>query len=328
MLKTKHGKKLLCMDEIEEKEIHWLWYPYIPKGATTFLFGEGGVGKSHVVTDLAAKISRGANFPHEKVGFKRQPGRVLLLSAEDDADKVIKPNLRLAGADDHKVFVPDRSSFILDEVGLRDMEEFMSTCQATVVFIDPIVAYSGGKMDMFRSNEVRAVMGPISDIARRTDTSVIIVGHTRKNKEGSMQDLASGSADFINSVRSSLYVCEDKYGKAMWQAKSNYGPKGPGISFSFNENTFTWGDVREDKEPVYGREGGGGGDRGNAAEEFIVDLLKNGPVPAAEVTAGAEALKINMRTLNRVKRDLAIMSSAKRVDGKLTWFWHTAGQEV
>lgn len=327
MLTTKSGKKLLCMADIEEKEIEWLWYPYIPKGATTFMFGEGGVGKSHVVTDLAAKISRGQNFPGEAGKAKRQPGRVLLLSAEDDADKVIKKNLRLAGADDRKVFVPNNSSFILDDIGIRDMADFMSTCQATVVFIDPIVAYSGGKMDMFRSNEVRAVMGPISDVARRTNTAVIIVGHTRKNKEGSMQDLASGSADFINSVRSSLYVCEDKYGKALWQAKSNYGPKGPGISFTFEKDTLTWGDIRQEKEPQYGRDSGGG-ERASTAEEFIVSLLKDGPVTANEVTSAAEQNGINMRTLNRVKRDLAIMSDAKRVDGKLTWYWHTSGQVI
>lgn len=327
MTPTHKKPKLLCMDDIEEKEIQWLWYPYFPKGATSLLFGPGGVGKSHIVTDLAAKISRGENFPHEKKGFKRQPGRVLILSAEDDADKVLKPNLRLAGADMKKIFVPEKSSFILDEVGIRDMADFMSTCQATITFIDPIVAYSGGKIDMFKSNEVRSIMGPISDVARRTNTSVIIVGHDRKNKEGAMQDLASGSADFVNSVRSTLYVTEDKYGKAMWHAKANYGPKGPGIAFTFNENVFTWGDLRDEKEPVYGR--GGDGERPhNIAEAFIVELLKEGPVPATEVTIAAEAEGINMRTLNRVKRDLSIMSDARRVDGKLIWYWHTAGQEI
>lgn len=320
--------KLICMADIEEKAIEWLWYPYIPKGATSLLFGPGGVGKSHLITDLAARISRGENFPHENgKKYRRQPGRVLLLSAEDDADKVLKPNLRLAHADVNKVFVPEQSSFILDELGIKQMEEFMSTCQATVVFIDPIVAYSGGKIDMFRSNEVRSIMGPISDVARKHNTSVIIVGHDRKNKEGAMQDLMSGSSDFVNSVRSTMYVTEDKYGKAMWHAKSNYGPKGPAIAFSFQENVFTWGDLRGESEPVYGRRDGGG-ERGNVCEEFIVDLLKDGPVPANEVTAAAEQQKINMRTLNRVKRDLGIMSDAKRVDGKLTWFWHTAGQEI
>lgn len=329
MLMTKSGLKLLCMDEIEEKAIEWLWYPYIPRGATTLLVGEGGVGKSHIVTDLAAKISRGDNFPHEKKSINRQPGRVLLLSAEDDADKVIKPNLRLAGADVRKVFVPEKSSFILDDVGIKSMAEFMSTCQATVVFIDPIVAYSGGKMDMFRANEVRAVMGPLSDIARRTNTSVIIVGHTRKNKEGSMQDAASGSSDFVNSVRSTLFVCEDKYGKAMWNAKNNYAAKGPGISFTFNENTFTWGDIRDTKDPVYSRESGvRPSEASEAAEVFLVTMLKDGPVRAKEIEAAALENSINARTLARVKKSLNIMSDAKRIDGKLTWFWFTEGQEI
>lgn len=330
MLKTKAGLKLLCMDDIEEKEIEWLWYPYIPKGATTLLYGPGGVGKSHIVTELAARISRGENFPHEDGRkYRRQPGRVMLLSAEDDADKVLKPNLRLAGADPKKIFIPEKTSFILDEVGIRNMSDFMSTCQATVVFIDPIVAYSGGKVDMFRSNEVRSVMGPISDVARRTNTSVIIVGHTRKNKEGAMQDLASGSSDYINSVRSALYVCEDKYGKAMWNAKNNYAKEGPAVSFSFTDKGFTWGDLRTEREPVYGRESTGRtSEASEAAESFLVTMLKDGPVRAKEIEAAALDQDINARTLARVKKALNIMSDAKRIDGKLTWFWFTEGQEI
>lgn len=317
----KKRPQLVCMEDIEEREIEWLWYPYIPKGAAILMFGPGGVGKSHIVCDLAARISRGKPFPHEKGDQKHQPGRVLMMSAEDDADAVLKPNLRLAGADMKKIFVPD-TQFVFDTQGIRYMAEFMSTCQATVVFIDPIVAYLGGKVDMFRANEVRNVMGVLNDTARSTGTAMIIVGHDRKNKEGTQQDKAMGSADFVNAPRGAVHVVEDKFGPAMWHVKSNYGPKGPGIAYTFEENVFTWGDEREESEPVFGRSGGGkSGERESQAEAFLLDLLKNGPVPSKEVEAASRDQKIVKRTLDRAKDELGVESFCNKKTGKLVWYW-------
>lgn len=125
------------------------------------------------------------------------------------------------------------------------MEEFMEQCDATVVFLDPIVAFMGGKMDMFRANEVRSLMQPLNKAAQRTGTALIAVGHERKNKGGSVQDNAMGSADFVNAARSTLYAVEDKFGKAMFHVKSNYAPKGKPINFSFDENgedVVEWGE--------------------------------------------------------------------------------------
>jgi hypothetical protein len=314
----KPKNKLVCMEDIDIRQMNWLWHPYLPMGASVLMHGPGGVGKSHIICDIAARISRGDSFPFEVNPPKRMPGRVLLMSAEDEADVVLKPNLLAAGANMRNVFVPE-SQFIFDEAGIKEMAEFMSTCQAVACFIDPIVAYMGAKKDMFRANEVREVMGTLNGLARKLDIAMIIVGHDRKNKEGSQQDLASGSADFVNAPRGAFHVVEDKYGTAMWHVKSNYSAKGPALAYEFKDNVFKWTKIRTEKEPVFGRKGSGGA--AQSCEAFIRTFLEAGPRPAKEVEAAAEEAGLNMGTLNRVKKDLGIKSYAERVEGKLTWFW-------
>ena len=52
-----------AIDQFEAREVSWLWWPFIPLGMVTMLFGDGGVGKSTLTIDLAARISRGRRLP-------------------------------------------------------------------------------------------------------------------------------------------------------------------------------------------------------------------------------------------------------------------------
>jgi len=332
--------KLLRLDQVEEGQVQWLWYPYIPFGAATLLFGPGGVGKSHIICDLAARITKGRAFPHTQQ--RPEIGNVLIMSAEDDPGEVLKPRLRFAQADMRKVFCPDEE-FTLDKKGFNLMKDFMSEAEATVIFIDPIVSYMGGKIDMFRANEVRTgTMQPLNHIARETGTALIAVGHERKNKGGATQDNAMGSADFVNAARSTLYAVEDKLGTAMFHVKSNYAPKGAAISYSFGsdgeegDDVLEWGELRDDPLPVWGSGGKshftddeGDSDMGGAkakSEAFLLAILKDGPVPAKEVELRVKDEGLNMRTINRAKKEIGVESVAKRSDGKLIWYWQLKGQ--
>src|SRR6185369_1901078 len=170
--------------------MRWLWYPYIPYGAASMLFGPGGLGKSHIACDIAARVSRGDQFPHSKVNMA--PGRVLMMSAEDDMSVVLVPRLKEAGANLSNIFIPDQT-FVLDKIGLHDMYQYMELSAATVVFIDPIVAYMGGKIDMNKMNEVRELTGALHEAAQKSGSAVIIVHHSRKGKEGEDYEKAAGS---------------------------------------------------------------------------------------------------------------------------------------
>ena len=80
----------------EEREFEWLWDLFIPLGMVTIMFGDGGVGKSTVSYDVAARITTKELLPFND---ERVSGSVLILTKEDTIESIIKPRLRVAGAD-------------------------------------------------------------------------------------------------------------------------------------------------------------------------------------------------------------------------------------
>lgn len=314
------GGKLICAADIVPRELRWLWYPYIPMGTATMIFGAGGIGKSHIACEIAARVTTGDGLPGQR--GSRRPQKVLIMSAEDDPEVVLQPRLVRAGADLQNIFIPEQP-FVLDQRGIDSMEQFMRACAATVVFIDPIVAYMGGKMDMNRMNEVRSLTAPLTRAGRDTESAVIIVHHSRKGTEGEDFERAAGSVDFINAVRSTLYVAKAPDGtRVMRHVKSNYAALGPTLAYEFGgDDDFRWLGEFDDNAVMQPK-----GAKAAEAVVFLKELLANGPVAAKEVMAMAADEGISDTTLNRVKPKVA--SSYLKVEGETkTWFWKLKGED-
>lgn len=315
MVEIRKKSPLICLNDVEAQELKWLWYPYIPYGQATLLFGPGGVGKSHLTCEIAACLTRGDPLPGQK--GHTPPQKVLLLSAEDDPNVILRPRMEAAGADLTRIFIPE-NTFVLDPRGIRELQDDMIECAATIVVIDPIVLYMGGKVDMNKMNEVRELMGALHHAAQQSGSAVVIVHHSRKAKGGSDADKAAGSVDFINSVRSAIYVSEMPDGtKVMSHAKHNYSPEGLSLTFNFDGDKLEWGGAidRESRAAVK-RDG-----PREKAKAFLFDLLKNGPVLAREVMASAADNEIPPATLNRAKDGLAESYAKKSPHGGADWYW-------
>ena len=51
--------KLINMESVEVEEIKWLLYPFIPYGKVTIIQGDPGEGKTTMVLQIIAKLTRG-----------------------------------------------------------------------------------------------------------------------------------------------------------------------------------------------------------------------------------------------------------------------------
>ena len=51
--------KLINMDKVEVEQIEWLLYPFIPYGKVTIIQGDPGEGKTTMVLQIIAKLTRG-----------------------------------------------------------------------------------------------------------------------------------------------------------------------------------------------------------------------------------------------------------------------------
>lgn len=56
---SKYRIKMIHLSEVESQQIKWLWYPFIPYGKLSIVQGDPGDGKSTLILNIAAKLSRG-----------------------------------------------------------------------------------------------------------------------------------------------------------------------------------------------------------------------------------------------------------------------------
>lgn len=105
-------KDFHLFSERTPKELDWLWKPYILRGNLNMIVGDGGVGKSYVITYLLAAISSGAKVPFKCFNFDME--RAILQNAEDDIDATILPRLLANGANTNNIgfFDEDNEIFL------------------------------------------------------------------------------------------------------------------------------------------------------------------------------------------------------------------------
>lgn len=132
--------KMIRMSEVESQEVKWLWYPFIPYGKLTIIQGDPGDGKTTLVLNIAAKLSKGECFDSDM--DVQEPVNVIYQTAEDGLADTVKPRLELAGADCEKILVIDESDKSLSMADER-LEEALAKTRAKVLILDPIQVSDG-----------------------------------------------------------------------------------------------------------------------------------------------------------------------------------------
>ena len=202
MTEQKIELKMIRMSEVQSQEIEWLWYPFIPYGKLTIIQGDPGDGKTTMVLNLAAKLSKGEALDENmKV---TEPVNVIYQTAEDGLADTVKPRLELAGADCERIIVIDESDKSLSMVDER-LEEAIVRTGARLLILDPIQAYLGGGMDMNRANEARDMTKKLGALAEKTKCAIILIGHMNKASGNKAAYRGMGSIDFFRSGKKCYY---------------------------------------------------------------------------------------------------------------------------
>ena len=81
MEEQKTELKMIRMSEVESQEVKWLWYPFIPYGKLTIIQGDPGDGKTTLVLNIAAKLSKGECLDSDM--DVQEPVNVIYQTAED-----------------------------------------------------------------------------------------------------------------------------------------------------------------------------------------------------------------------------------------------------
>jgi len=327
------------MVDFEAAPIEWLWPGVIARGAQTFVAGEPGLGKSQATLSIAATVSSGGTWPD---GTRCAQGRVILLSAEDDPARTVRPRLDALGADVSRIRYIEgvrdlnRVSFDSGVNASFNMAEHLAALEieienygdVSLLVVDPISAYLGG-VDSHKNSDVRALLAPLERIAHKHRVAVLNVTHLNKTRGGSAIARLTGSGAFGAAARAVYLVTRDEGGdssnRRLWLTlKNNLAPDSDGTAFTVEGATVDspvgpistsrviWtGEVittTAAEALAAGDEPGGDGSPSEEAEAFLKSVLADGSKSAKAIRRDADDAGISWRTINTVKKRLGITS--------------------
>lgn len=318
MTEQKIKLKMIRMSEVQSQEIEWLWYPFIPYGKLTIIQGDPGDGKTTMVLNLAAKLSKGEALDENmKV---TEPVNVIYQTAEDGLADTVKPRLELAGADCERIIVIDESDKSLSMVDER-LEQAIVRTGARLLILDPIQAYLGGGMDMNRANEARDMTKKLGALAEKTKCAIILIGHMNKASGNKAAYRGMGSIDFFAVARSVLLVGRvegESNTRAVVKIKNNLAAFGHPKAFALSEDGFKWlGDYEITVDEVLG----GITPKANKmeqAKQMLRELAETqSAVLSNEIFDRANELGISKRTLENAKKELGVQT--RKINN--AWYW-------
>jgi hypothetical protein len=331
------------MSTVEPEDVSWLWFGRLPLGKVVVLDGDPAVGKSTMTTDLAARVSTGKPMPDELEAATA--GTVVIMSAEDGLADTIRPRLDAAGADvtrihavtgvtevDEDGVVSERPPSIPGDIGL--LEALVRRTGAVLVVVDVLMAYLAGTTNSYRDQDVRLALTPLAMMAERCGCCVLVLRHVRKASTGNAIYAGGGSIGIIGQARVGLIAAydpdddnpdENLRRRVLAVVKCNIAPKAASLGYSIVSagavGCIDWhGPVAHRADDLVDHDGRD--DERSDKEDFLRDLLADGPVPAKDVEKAARADGWTIKQLRPVLKRLGGRTVKEGFDGGWTWTMH------
>lgn len=335
------GVVLECGADLTPVPINWLWRDWLALGKLHILAGSPGQGKTTLALAMAAAVTVGGRFPD---GSTSPVGNVLVWSGEDDPTDTLMPRLLACGGNAQRIF------FIKGKIRDGELHPFdpaqdIRALHAAIeqiggiklLIVDPVVSTVQG--DSHKNTEVRRALQPLVDLATLCGCAVLGITHFSKAGQGyDPSQRVVGSVAFTAVARVVLVAAKvkakdgDQDARILARSKSNIGPDGGGFNYYLEQAEpikgiqaarVAWGQAVEGTarelltDPEDNQEDEAEQSAQTEAEEFLVELLKDGPSPTKHVEAEAKAAGIAWRTVRRASDSLKVQK--RKMNG--TWYW-------
>ena len=207
----------------------WAIAPYFQRGKGTLIQGDNGTGKTAFMCAIAAHVTTGNPLLDIPVAA---PGAVVILSVEDDLP-ILRGRIEASGGD------LTECHFMTNAAGLRftspEIEAAVKEVNARMIIFDPIQAFMGAKVDMFRPNETRPELAKLFEMCDRNDCACAIISHVGKAGDKSPVNRALGSVDIPAAMRSVMELTinpDDPTECVMVHIKCSNAPKGKSLAYT------------------------------------------------------------------------------------------------
>ncbi|MBX6723378.1 MAG: AAA family ATPase, partial [Dactylosporangium sp.] len=275
---------------------------FIPEGAITSLFGDGGTGKSYFTVYVGSCVATGRDV----LGRAVTQGPVLFVDAELDEDEFVRRAYAVArgmGLERppeglHYYRLPGS---LTDPEVMEDVRTVVAAVEPVLIVLDSVMAAAYGA-DLERAADTTAMLKQIEAWG-----TVLAIDHIPKPQPGAnlSQYRQYGSVFKHNLSRSSLQVVQaDGGGLILRQTKHNFGPKAAplGIGMDFEAGAVTFTRIEIDDDRLSGID-----DHLPAAERVYRALMRhaNGATPdtlADELDLSVGTIRNHLTTLRKLGR--------------------------
>jgi AAA domain-containing protein len=345
--RTSRTLDVVSAADVMPELIEWLWRGWLPFDHFGEIGGPPGVGKSTLVYDLIARLSRGVALPD---GASCDAVNVAVLAAEDLLGSVVRPRLSVAGADLNRVrlvkgtFVgdagePDALSLPRD-LGL--LETFVHHHGIRFIYVDALIDVLP-PFESYRDADTRRVLRPLAAFAR--DMGVTIMGSRHFNKAPGIAAIhaANGSVAFSAVSRFMLQVHPDPNDtgrRVLTVAKSNLARRPASLAFTLvadglddpprvqwlGEDPRTADDLL--LEAATAAPGSHADGDGANADKWLAELLMDGVTEQRAILDAAAAAGFAQRTVYRAAHRLHVERAVSGFgrDKRSTWHLPTVRQ--
>jgi len=314
-------------DKVVLRDIDWLWMPYLQRRALNLMTGDPGVGKSTIVCEIVARLTRGQALPG---GVALPPMNCWMMNGEDANDDTTAWRLRNQGADMARVRLTDKRETMTPQMVARIGKE-VRTHGIEFLSIDPLQAWMGKDIDMNRANETREWSSYLRDLAMIENVAVLICRHRRKALPGENRLYSGiGSIDITGLARSEISAMQHPKTKETWlqRIKGNVGKNPDGVQYLIEPHpdpknphgvlkwlgVYTPAPATVSRTPAKLKE----------CIEWVKVRLAAGPVPVTDVVRDAAHEGFSFRTLERAK--VGLVKSTQVTKGE--WIWELLSSET
>ncbi|MBQ8188547.1 MAG: AAA family ATPase [Lachnospiraceae bacterium] len=232
---------------------------YIPMYGITTIAGEGGVGKTSIWCNIVAAITTGK--PPFLLGnnqsYKREPETVVVFSAEDSWNYVLKKRLMSNGADMSRILYmgPEDERFSDLNFDSDLLKGIMAANHPDLVVYDPVQAFVPANLKMGDRNAMRKCFSPLIGFGETYKTTSIIIAHANKQSGVWGRKRIADSSDIWDASRSVLMtgmVPGSNEMRYLSHEKSNWGVQQDSVLYELEDGVpvFKSYSKKKDKEFV------------------------------------------------------------------------------
>lgn len=221
------------------RRVRWTWDSRWAIGSLALVAGKQGLGKSTVVYERGARLTRG-----ELEGeFYGTPRSMFVCATEDSWEMTIAPRLVAAGADLDRVFrvdvmERDRRTGLSLPADVDAIQQAAADYEAAILVLDPLTSRLDAKLDSHKDAEVRLALEPLAEMAERSGLLIVGIMHQSKGGKTDPIDSVMASTAFTSVARSvsiAMYDPDDdtRRRKLFGTPKNNLGDdREPTLAFT------------------------------------------------------------------------------------------------